>query len=667
MTTELRAVLERRRLSPLTPYHVQEWAQLLDTSNLTSKYPDLCQMFINGFHAGVPAITSTYTPPNNASVKEHSYDFINVISTEFNKDRYLGPASKAQLEQLIGPFQTSPLSIIPKPNKPGKFRLIQNFSHPHFPIRSISSINYHIISDLYPCTWGTFNTIALIIDQLPPGSEGATRDVKEAYRTIPFHPSQWPGMVVKLYGEDAYAVDTQNAFGLASGGGIYGKVADAGADIMRAQGLGPITKWVDDHLFLRIPLAHLANFNQVRSKQAQTIKDNGGQRHSKGRLWFRGNTLENGKFEEYDEDHLHQIKDLSRTSPRSSHDASFSYAFQDIDHISTKLGIPWEREKDTPFSHIFTFIGLTWNLRTKTVSLPEQKKQKYLNALRDWQSSKTHTLNEAEKIHGKLLHATLVITRGRPFLTSLEAFLGIFHDSPFKPRSPPKHLAADFLWWTAALSDPHIERPIQLSATIIDLQAYSDASSETGIGIIIGERWRAWRLKPGWNTPGTGKDIGWAESVGFYLLAATVVNQRPRGGHYRLFGDNMGVVEGWWRGRSRNRPTNEIFKLVNELSITMDSNFYTRYVPSALNPADGPSRGIYGPYNLLLPAPPIPEHLQPFIVDFDSPPLPIEQELAGKGALPTPKPKPPRDPTRHNREDNDMDSITWEIAARNTF
>lgn len=34
--------------------------------------------------------------------------------------------------------------------------------------------------------------------------------------------------------------------------GVYGLVADAGVDILRAAGLGPLTKWVDDHIFFRI-------------------------------------------------------------------------------------------------------------------------------------------------------------------------------------------------------------------------------------------------------------------------------------------------------------------------------------------------------------------------------------------------------------------------------
>lgn len=71
----------------------------------------------------------------------------------------------------------------------------------------------------------------------------------EAYRTIPANPSQWPGLVIHLQMDDQYAINTCNNFGLTSAGGLYGIVADAGADIFRGNRIGPLSKWVDDHIF----------------------------------------------------------------------------------------------------------------------------------------------------------------------------------------------------------------------------------------------------------------------------------------------------------------------------------------------------------------------------------------------------------------------------------
>jgi hypothetical protein len=114
---------------------------------------------------------------------------------------------------------------------------------------------------MYPCTWGTFATICFTIHNLPPGSQAAIRDVAEAYRTIPITPDQWLGLVVKLLDDDEFAINTCNNFGLTSAGGIYGEVGDATLNIFRAQGIGPISRWVDDHIFFRILSKFLVPFS----------------------------------------------------------------------------------------------------------------------------------------------------------------------------------------------------------------------------------------------------------------------------------------------------------------------------------------------------------------------------------------------------------------------
>jgi hypothetical protein len=109
--------------------------------------------------------------------------------------------------------------------------------------------------------WGTFTTFSLLVYRLPPGTQGACRDIAEAYQTIPLAPSQWPGTVVHLSDNDQFAINTNNCFGLATAGGIYSIIGDANVDILRASGLGPISKWVDDHVFFRLPRKHLTQYN----------------------------------------------------------------------------------------------------------------------------------------------------------------------------------------------------------------------------------------------------------------------------------------------------------------------------------------------------------------------------------------------------------------------
>jgi hypothetical protein len=100
----------------------------------------------------------------------------------------------------------------------------------------------------------------------PTGSQASVRDVVEAYRTIPAAESQWPGLVIRLQADDQFAVNTRNNFGLASAGGVYGMMADAGADIFRSNGIGPLAKWVNNHIFFRLPRTSLRKYNECRAE-----------------------------------------------------------------------------------------------------------------------------------------------------------------------------------------------------------------------------------------------------------------------------------------------------------------------------------------------------------------------------------------------------------------
>lgn len=542
--TVLKHAVWHRKLNPLTPFIADAWEHWLRRANLFHRYPNIVHNFRHGFDLGIPHIHTTQTPPNHPSLLLYDEEFNRVVQHEFSKARYIGPFTKAQLEVLIGPFQSSPISLIPKPHKPNAFRLVQNYSHPHVSTPEFSSINSHIDSDDYPCTWGTFNAMAQVVLQLPPGSQGAVRDVSEAYRNIPAKPEQWPGMVVRLSNDrDEYVLDMQGFFGGSANTGVFGLIADAGADIFRFCGIGPILKWVDDHVFFRILRKYLNDFNERRAENRLAIIRHEGQHKSGGRIWWGGRAQANGDVEEFTEDMVFPIKDLSHRSPRSPEEEQYTCNLNDIDEISNQLGIPWEREKDQIWSSVVTFTGFVWDLEHKTVTLTEKKRQKYLEALKDWQGSRTHNLKELQKLYGKLLHSALVIKSGRAYLTNLEKMLGTFqNEPPFKRKTPPRGTIDDILWWQHTLGNVPTPSRLRNPDSYVQLDAYSDASSGTGIGVCLGNRWRAWRLKLGWNTE--GRDIGWAEAVGFEFLVYYVLQDPTLPEHAVIFGDNQGIVLG---------------------------------------------------------------------------------------------------------------------------
>ncbi|CAD6938175.1 unnamed protein product, partial [Tilletia caries] len=90
-------------------------------------------------------------------------------------------------------------------------------------------------------------------------------------------------------------------------------------------------------------------------------------------------------------------------------EGGFNCGIEDVVRISTALGWPWERAKDAPWSAIFTYGGLTFSIATREVSLPERKRQKYLNTISEWeQRGSQHQLHDAQRFLGQLQHATTV-------------------------------------------------------------------------------------------------------------------------------------------------------------------------------------------------------------------------------------------------------------------
>lgn len=279
-------------------------------------------------------------------------------------------------------------------------------------------------------------------------------------------------------------------------------VADAGADIFRGQGMGPLAKWVDDHVFFRVPRMHLSAYNAQRAEWHQEIQAHGGRRQDGSRLWYGGKSLPNDSTEEFDEDCSTELRDLAGSSPRSAADREFAYADADIDRLSAHLGIRWETSKSVPFGEKVPYLGFQWDLRSRVVHLPNEKKARYLAVIDEWKKKRTHDLLETQRLYGKLLHASLVIPAGRAHLTSLEAMLTAFNNNPFRPHTPPRSTPDDLDWWKHQLSQTVVSIPIPRPRSLTDYNAFSDASSGFGVAVTVGPRWRAWRLAAGWKSQG---------------------------------------------------------------------------------------------------------------------------------------------------------------------
>ncbi|PPQ83804.1 hypothetical protein CVT24_006876 [Panaeolus cyanescens] len=290
-------------------------------------------------------------------------------------------------------------------------------------------------------------------------------------------------------------------------GAVFGSVVDASCDLFRASGIGPTSKWVDDHFFIRILVSELEGYNQIRKSWAEKVSALGPQ-NMEG-VFGLGIILT-------------LLVALRKT-------AVFATTWMTSTAYLMKLS------KDVPFSS--SALYLQWDLDALTVSLPPEMATRYQEAIACWKARSRHNLTEIQELYGKLLQASFVIPEGRAPLTGLETALSIAHRSPFIPRFPPRYVAADLEWWHTRLSSPSNCRSVIIPPELLDLHAFCDARTSAGIDITVGDRWRAWSLHPGWRTRGGKKDIGKAEAIRLYLLPLV-----PRGSHFCVNCSSDGVV-----------------------------------------------------------------------------------------------------------------------------
>ncbi|CDO73729.1 hypothetical protein BN946_scf185015.g57 [Trametes cinnabarina] len=164
----------------ITTYRAEAFEAELRRWNLWGRFGSLPTCLRYGFPIGnMEPLTRTLTSDNHKGGLEHM-DFIKAyVDEQVGLGHMSGPFAHVQVEHLLGShFRSSPLSVIEKPNTPGKWRLIQNCS---FKDEFGMSVNDMIDSDDFPTVWGTAAEVADIIANAPEGVQFATLDIDAAF------------------------------------------------------------------------------------------------------------------------------------------------------------------------------------------------------------------------------------------------------------------------------------------------------------------------------------------------------------------------------------------------------------------------------------------------------------------------------------------------------
>lgn len=125
----------------------------------------------------------------NHSLSKFDPAFIDVyIFSEQSANHYSQAYTPSDLKELIGPFCTSPLRLVPKLHS-DLFHMIQDMSYPQDK-PNIISVNAGINSNNFLTKWGILDTTAATIITLPQGCVAARFNITATYHLTPIHPDQ---------------------------------------------------------------------------------------------------------------------------------------------------------------------------------------------------------------------------------------------------------------------------------------------------------------------------------------------------------------------------------------------------------------------------------------------------------------------------------------------
>ncbi|KAE8254247.1 hypothetical protein A4X06_0g1001 [Tilletia controversa] len=177
-----------------------------------------------------------------------------------------------------------------------------------------------------------------------------------------------------------------------------------------------------------------------------------------------------------------------------------------------------------------------------------------------------------------------------PYLMELARFSATFPvDNFYMKLHVPEPLRNDMTLWVRALVETPFIRSFDVPEKVFPDDVWVDASTEWGVGVVVGELWSAWKWRPGWQSE--SRHIGWAEAVALELGLLAAFACGASRALIRFWSDNHGVIGAYKKGRSLGRQANTVLKRVLAAEKREMSRLDIKYIESANNPADAPSRG----------------------------------------------------------------------------
>ena len=231
-------------LKVYTPLDTQQWTQDLQFHPDKDFSSYILQGLTFGFRIGFDRAQPLHPATSNLHTSNPS-----IISEYLDREISLMRMWKFPRHCIPPGIQTSPLGVIPKKNKPGKWRLIVDLSSPMG-----FSVNDGISQELSSLSYTSVDHLASLVTSVGRGALLVKADIKEAYRMVPVHPHDQHLLGVSW--QDSYYVDRMLPFGLRSAPKIFSAVADGLQWIMVQNGISNLLHYLDDFILVADSVEH---------------------------------------------------------------------------------------------------------------------------------------------------------------------------------------------------------------------------------------------------------------------------------------------------------------------------------------------------------------------------------------------------------------------------
>ena len=201
-----------------SPLKVEQWRLALQehADRVYTNY--ICSGIEHGFRIGFNREKSCFSAARNLPIS-HPEVVASYIDHEVLLQRIVRLSCPKTAAHALG-IQISPIRIIPKKNRPNKWRLITDLSSPHG-----LSVNDGIEEDWSSLEYVSIDHLAHIVTSVGRGAFLVKADIKEAYRMVPVHPEDH--RLLGIFWDSQIFIDTRLPFGLRSAPKIFNAIADA--------------------------------------------------------------------------------------------------------------------------------------------------------------------------------------------------------------------------------------------------------------------------------------------------------------------------------------------------------------------------------------------------------------------------------------------------------